>query len=247
MASWTPQAGKTRPVTAIPRALQAPHLPTNTLLTTTITLLAHVTRSESPVTVTEATDTDVTGETAGDVLILTTTTPPPSPSPAPADVVLTLPDSSDQIKPQNIEKCDKCLKLTFRYRHPGFCGKCLTNNYIDPEEQQQLGEAQHCSKCRKTKFRSRYQLFCATECSAEDEVKPSVQTELPDLAEPQSTFRGEPMSHKRALKMKARAERRKERENRRMEKKKKKSSPDVAQLGPLGSILRAIIQANTWT
>ena len=53
---------------------------------------------------TEATDTDVTGETAGVVLILTTTTPPPSPSPAPADVVLTLPDSSDQIKPQNIEK-----------------------------------------------------------------------------------------------------------------------------------------------
>ena len=58
---------------------------------------------------------------------------------------------------------------------------------------------------------------------------------------------GEPMSYKRALKMKARAERRKEREIRRREKKKKKSSPDVAQLGPLGSILRAIIQANTWT
>ena len=54
---------------------------------------------------TEATDTDVTGETAGVVLILTTTTPPPSPpSPSQQDVVLTLPDSSDQIKPQNIEK-----------------------------------------------------------------------------------------------------------------------------------------------
>ena len=48
--------------------------------------------------------------------------------------------------------------------------------------------------------------------------------------------------------MKAREERRKEREVRRMEKNKKKSAPPaVAELGPLGSILRAIIQANTWT
>ena len=48
--------------------------------------------------------------------------------------------------------------------------------------------------------------------------------------------------------MKAREERRKEREIRRMEKNKKKSSPNnVADLGPLGNILRAIIQANTWT
>ena len=50
------------------------------------------------------------------------------------------------------------------------------------------------------------------------------------------------------MKMKAREERRKEREIRRMEKNKKKSSPNnVADLGPLGNILRAIIQANTWT
>ena len=59
---------------------------------------------------------------------------------------------------------------------------------------------------------------------------------------------GESKSHKRAMKMKAREERRKEREVRRMEKNKKKSAPPaVAELGPLGSILRAIIQANTWT
>ena len=46
--------------------------------------------------------------------------------------------------------------------------------------------------------------------------------------------------------MKAREERRKERETRRMEKNKKKSPP-VADLGPLGNILKAIIEANTWT
>ena len=56
------------------------------------------------------------------------------------------------------------------------------------------------------------------------------------------------MSHKRALKLAAREERRKEREIRRLEKARRKSSVNkVAELGPLGSILRAIIQANTWT
>ena len=46
---------------------------------------------------TEATDTDVTGETE-DVVPVTTSLP------LQEDVILTLPDSSDQIKPQNIEK-----------------------------------------------------------------------------------------------------------------------------------------------
>merc|ERR1719433_319882 len=104
------------------------------------TLEAQVTRSESPVT--EA--TTVIDVTEDDEMV-TTFLPQ-------QDVSLTLPDSSDKIKPQNIEKCDKCLKLTFRYRHVGFCGKCVTNNYIDPEEQHQLAKAQHCSKCRKSKF-----------------------------------------------------------------------------------------------
>ena len=56
------------------------------------------------------------------------------------DLDLSLADSSDQIKPENIEKvrlntfliylsnyrhcqCDKCLRSTFRYRHAGFCSK----------------------------------------------------------------------------------------------------------------------------
>ena len=59
---------------------------------------------------------------------------------------------------------------------------------------------------------------------------------------------GEAVSHKRAMKLKAREERRKERELRRREKHKQKSATTkVAELGPLGSILKAIIQANTWT
>ena len=51
---------------------------------------------------TEATgDIGVTGETEDedDLVTVTTTTSPPQ-----QDVILTLPDSSDKIKPQNIEK-----------------------------------------------------------------------------------------------------------------------------------------------
>merc|ERR1711953_548404 len=204
------------------------------LLLLTTLLLAGVSRSENSVT--GVTDVGVTGETE-DLVTVTTSIPQ-------QDVILTLPDSSDKIKPQNIEKCDKCLKLTFRYRHTGFCGKCVKNNYIDLEEQQQLSEAQHCSKCRKTKFRSRYQLFCANNCPSALEEQTVEATEVPE--EPEYTYRAETKTHRRAMKMKAREERRKERETRRMEKNKKKSPP-VADLGPLGNILKAIIEANTWT
>ena len=39
--------------------------------------------------------------------------------------------------------------------------KCVSNNYIDPEEQQKLDSALQCNKCRKIKFRSRHQLYCS--------------------------------------------------------------------------------------
>ena len=60
-----------------------------------LTIAVNNSRSETPVT--EATDTDVTGVTE-DVVPVTTTDLPQE------DVILTLPDSSDKIKLQNIEK-----------------------------------------------------------------------------------------------------------------------------------------------
>ena len=35
-------------------------------------------------------------------------------------------EPSADVKPQNIPKCIKCLKNSFRFRHDGFCGKCVT-------------------------------------------------------------------------------------------------------------------------
>jgi len=36
------------------------------------------------------------------------------------DVVITAEDTSEQIKEENVGKCSKCLKNSFRYRHDGF-------------------------------------------------------------------------------------------------------------------------------
>ena len=80
------------------------------------------------------------------------------------DIAVTADEPSNQIKPENIDKCDKCLKSTFRYRHDGFCGKCVANNIIDVNEQQRLNDAMRCKKCRKPKFRSRHLLFCSDTC-----------------------------------------------------------------------------------
>merc|ERR1712212_197986 len=76
-------------------------------------------------------------------------------------------EPSDKIKAENIEKCDKCLKSTFRYRHDGFCGKCVSNNIIDVNEQQEINDAMRCKKCKKPKFRSRHLLFCTDNCYEE--------------------------------------------------------------------------------
>merc|ERR1712117_213054 len=78
-------------------------------------------------------------------------------------------EPSNKIKEENIEKCDKCLKSTFRYRHDGFCGKCVSNNIIDVNEQQEINDAMRCRKCRKLKFRSRNALLCSDICQADVE------------------------------------------------------------------------------
>merc|ERR1712008_404937 len=71
------------------------------------------------------------------------------------------------IKEENIDKCDKCLKSTFRYRHDGVCGKCVSNNINDVNEQQEINDAMRCKKCKKPKFRSRHLLFCTDNCHEE--------------------------------------------------------------------------------
>merc|ERR1711892_907858 len=73
-------------------------------------------------------------------------------------------EPSDKIKEENIDKCSKCLKSTFRYRHDGFCGKCFKQGYIDMTEQQAINTAIRCKKCSKWKNKSRNVLFCSESC-----------------------------------------------------------------------------------
>jgi len=87
------------------------------------------------------------------------------------DVVVTAEESVDTIKEENMDKCSKCLKSSFRYRHDGFCGKCVLQDVIDVEEQQKLDNAAvKCHKCTKSKFLSRNALLCSDVCNVKPEL-----------------------------------------------------------------------------
>jgi len=101
------------------------------------------------------------------------------------DVEVTAFEPSDKIKAENIDKCDKCLKSTFRYRHDGFCGKCVSNSIIDVNEQQEINDAMRCKKCTKPKFRSRHLLFCSDNCY--EEVKSTTTTTTTTTTTPSTT------------------------------------------------------------
>merc|ERR1712083_486005 len=176
-------------------------------------------------------------------------------------------EPSDKIKAENIEKCDKCLKSTFRYRHDGFCGKCVSNNIIDVNEQQEINDAMRCKKCKKPKFRSRHLLFCTDNCYEETVTTSTSTTRSSELTTTSKTTPTPPPYIKsdtdivedemirfknRAKKQKRREQKRKEKQQRKLLKKQKKKSgqlsdyDEAVRLGPLGNVLKYLIVANTW-
>jgi len=175
------------------------------------------------------------------------------------DAVVTAEDSSNMVKPENRDKCDKCLKMSFRYRHDNFCSKCLSNNLINEEEQTKLDDIIRCKKCRKTKFSTRHALFCAQTCPSSSPPETMTTTMAPATTTVfindyyntynhaklnAETFVAMSKEEKRRMKYKKREERRKERERRRQQKEKKVIQ--APELGPLGNLLKSIIVANTF-
>lgn len=196
------------------------------------------------------------------------------------EVVVLGGDPSDQIKEENVVKCSKCLKNSFRYRHDGFCGKCVQQEVINVKEQEELETAIRCRKCGKQKFRSRNALLCTDICSAHIELPITTEATAIDkytkkkevekkdsVLKKKETDKMNKKLKKKNQKQEEREKRRQEKQQRKLEKKNKKfgyvpaswssSRPsqgvaveqagvEVAQLGPLGHILQAIIMANTW-
>merc|ERR1712083_1118257 len=176
-------------------------------------------------------------------------------------------EPSDKIKEENIEKCDKCLKSTFRYRHDGFCGKCVSNNIIDVNEQQEINDAMRCKKCKKPKFRSRHLLFCTDNCYEEiaststttikslelSTTRITTTTAAPTTKSDTKNTRDEMIRFKnREKKQKRREQKRREKQQRKLLKRQKKKNGELAdnseavKLGALGNVLKYLIVANTW-
>jgi len=174
------------------------------------------------------------------------------------DGVATAEESSDTIKPQNRDKCDKCLKMSFRYRHGNFCSKCVSNNLLDVDEQNKLDNVVRCKKCKKLKFRTRHTLFCSATCPSSTPVtqrtSSTTTSTMPTTSRSTTAeqflsndiFSDEDMSKedRRKFKHQRREERRRERERRRNDKNKKPVKE--TKLGPLGTFLKSIIVANTF-
>merc|ERR1712037_861363 len=155
------------------------------------------------------------------------------------DVVITAEDTSEQIKEENVAKCSKCLKNSFRYRHDGFCGKCVNQDVIDVAEQEQLEGAIKCRKCSKPKFRSRNALLCSDICQADIELPVPIATKATPIKfqekeEEMSIVKKEIVKKdtlmekkeekqaKKSKKKEAREKRRKEKQERKLAKKNKK-------------------------
>jgi len=196
------------------------------------------------------------------------------------EVVLLGGDPTDEIKEENVVKCSKCLKNSFRYRHDGFCGKCVHQEVINVKEQEELETAIRCRKCNKQKFRARNALLCTDVCSTHVELPIATKaTPIEKYAKKKEVEKKDSVLKKKETdklnkklkkknqKQEEREKRRQEKQQRKLEKKNKKfgyvpaswssssssqgvaveqAGVEVAQLGPLGHILQAIILANTW-
>merc|ERR1712227_529645 len=91
------------------------------------------------VTIVESQESEIVTETllSGETLPETTE----SATDSIIDAVATAQESSDTIKPQNRDKCDKCLKMSFRYRHGNFCSKCDSNNFLNNNTNNNINNA----------------------------------------------------------------------------------------------------------
>jgi len=153
------------------------------------------------------------------------------------DVVITAEDTSEQIKDENVGKCSKCLKNSFRYRHDGFCGKCVNLEVIDVAEQEELEGAIKCRKCSKPKFRSRNALLCSDICQADIQLPVPIATkatpikfqenekeEVKEEIVKKDTLmdKKQEKQAKKSKKKEAREKRRKEKQERKLAKKNKK-------------------------
>jgi len=178
------------------------------------------------------------------------------------DIVITANDPTNTIKEENIFKCQKCLKNQFRYRHDGFCGKCVLHDVIDVKEQEKLNSAIRCKKCQKMKFRSRNTLFCSVGCDTKVE-EPKTTTTTEKMMDLEIDEEKDELRKKKEKKKAEREQRRKEKQQRKLEKKRKRfgyttsfseptvgavpaKDPNDPDVDVWGEILKALVIANTW-
>ena len=179
--------------------------------------------------------------------------------------------SAEEIKLENIEKCQKCLKPTFKSKHAAFCGKCAAQNIIDSDEAEELSDAIQCKKCLKAKYKARHEEFCSNECtdmeedavteadipmekvkqeeSATEDVQQAEEEEATETPVPTNSGKNKKNQSRNKNKNKNKKERNKfastiSDEDIKVDEATTQST--TVDLGPLGNLIKALVVQNTW-
>ncbi|XP_023338578.1 cilia- and flagella-associated protein 251 [Eurytemora carolleeae] len=180
--------------------------------------------------------------------------------------------SAEIIKEENVEKCQKCLKPTFKFKHEAFCGKCAAQKIIDAEEAEELSDAIQCKKCLKAKYKARHEEFCSNECvdmEEEKEVEKKVEEKEEEIVtesvkmvdaeedEEKEEEEVEASSTENQVNKKNKNKRKKNKNQNKKnankfttemdeEKVEETTTMKIVELGPLGNLIKALVVQNTW-
>ena len=77
-------------------------------------------------------------------------------------------DNNEVDQSDNLDRCHKCAKPSFKFKKEFYCSKCVQQGVIKVEEEKPV----HCRKCRKVSYRAKNGEFCEALCSVETAMEP---------------------------------------------------------------------------
>lgn len=78
-------------------------------------------------------------------------------------------------------RCQKCVKINYKFNHEDFCMKCLDKGLIEKANKETV--AIQCKKCQKRKFNERHEEFCKTDCITDTEGSEDNVNAMKDVGE----------------------------------------------------------------
>merc|ERR1712223_1211991 len=191
--------------------------------------------------------------------------PEPEPEPEPEGLEEPKPEDGKDVasQPAPSKKCQKCSRSAFRARHGEFCDGCGTTSSSGEMEEEQEDQAlekdadrlrRKCRRCSIRKFAEKHENFCKIRCKDLLGNMSSTTSEPTPTPEPEHR----PIT---SDDLRKKTKKKKKKDRRRGQKKANKKTdvqlpaadenislekPTVGNLGPLGKLIKFLIQKNTF-